>query len=161
MNIDLAVLADAATVDVSGKVNILGVMDRIQAQEFPARHGRIAMVLRFSAEPGETGAHEVQIRLRGPKGEQVLEVGGRIQLAGDGAAAPEEAVKVPQVLNLDGIQFPEPGSYRFEVLVDGEARATVPLRLERFAQAGGQSSPASGTRPGSRFVLVSGDPAEA
>ena len=33
MEIDLALLADAATVDVSGKLNILGIFDRIAVGE--------------------------------------------------------------------------------------------------------------------------------
>ena len=49
MDIDLALLADAATIDGSGKLNILGVFDRISASAFPAQHGRMAMVLRFAA----------------------------------------------------------------------------------------------------------------
>ncbi len=165
MNIDFVLLADAATVDGSGKLNILGVLDRIQAQEFPARHGRIAMVLRFSADPDDAGKHEVEIRLRDPEDQEVLKVGGQIQFTPRrGAGAVEsgaEGIKVPQVLNLDGIQFAGPGRYRFEVSVDGEVLASAPLRLETFAGTGPPMSPGSGQRGAPGFVLVSGDPAEA
>ena len=49
MNLDLALTADAATVDSSGKLNVLGIFDHISASEFPARHDRMCLVLRFSA----------------------------------------------------------------------------------------------------------------
>ena len=39
MEIDLALLADAATIDASGKLNILGIFDRIGVTQFPAQHG--------------------------------------------------------------------------------------------------------------------------
>ena len=41
MEIDVALLADAATIDAAGKINILGAFDRIEVQGFPAQHPRI------------------------------------------------------------------------------------------------------------------------
>src|SRR3954469_10422326 len=81
MEIDLALLADAATIDGSGKLNILGVFDRISASAFPAQHGRMAMVLRFAAGLPEAGPHAVGIRLSGPDGQEVLRLDGEMQLA--------------------------------------------------------------------------------
>ena len=49
MRVDLALLADAATVDSAGKLNILGIFDSITSTRFPAKHGLISLVLRFSA----------------------------------------------------------------------------------------------------------------
>ena len=101
MEIDLALLADAATIDGSGKLNILGVFDRISASAFPAQHGRMAMVLRFSAGLPEAGPHDVGIRLSGPDGQEVLRLDGEMQLA-PGPRSAGGGVKVPHVLNLDG-----------------------------------------------------------
>lgn len=162
MDIDLAVLADAATVDRSGKLNILGVMDRIQAREFPIRHGRLALVLRFSADPGEVRTHRITIRLRDPEDSEVLKVNGKVELSGTRDRETDH-LKVPQVLNLDGIQFPGPGEYRFEVSVDQALKATLPLRLQLLPQTKGEST---GELPTGRedeptIVLVTGDPAEA
>ena len=65
MEIDLALLADAATVDAAGKLNILGIFDRISARSFPVRHPRLALVLRFRATMNEAGDHAVKILLSG------------------------------------------------------------------------------------------------
>jgi len=128
MDIDLALLADAATIDSSGKLNILGVFDRIASSRFPVQHGRIALVVRFSSGSESAGVHEVAIRLRGPGGE-VLRLDGRIQVGGGpGARGP---VKVPQVFNLDGLVVPEPGSFAFDILVDGVHQTSVPLEVIR------------------------------
>ena len=57
MRVDLALLADAATVDSAGKLNILGIFDSITSTRFPAKHGLISLVLRFAAgwsRPGNT-----------------------------------------------------------------------------------------------------------
>jgi hypothetical protein len=57
MDIDLALLADAATIDASGKLNILGVFERIIAPQFPVQHGRLALVVRFIGGPTDIGSH--------------------------------------------------------------------------------------------------------
>ena len=39
MEVDLALLADAATIDGSGKLNILGIFDRLTTSAFPTAGG--------------------------------------------------------------------------------------------------------------------------
>jgi hypothetical protein len=128
MEIDLALLADAATIDGSGKLNILGIFDRISASAFPAQHGRLALVLRFSAGLPEAGPHDVGIRLSGPDGVEILRLDGEMQLA-PGPRSAGGGVKVPHVLNLDGIVFARSGHYTFDVSVDGEHHVSIPLSV--------------------------------
>lgn len=129
MEVDLALLADAATVDGSGKLNILGIFERISASEFPARHGRMCLVLRFSAAVSDVGEHEVAISLVGPGGDQILRLDGQMQLGPGAGRSVSEGIHVPQVVNMDGVVFPQSGSYTFDVEVDGTHRAAVPLRV--------------------------------
>lgn len=126
MEIDLALLADAATVDASGKLNILGVFDRIAAPAFPVQHGRVSLVLRFSAGLQEAGTHTVGISLRTPSGADLFNLNGEMNLD-PGPASTGGAMRVPHVINLDGLVFPEAGGYSFQVKVDGEHHASVPL----------------------------------
>lgn len=149
MDLDFGLLADAATVDAAGKLNVLGIFDRIQAHAFPARHGRVSLVLRFSAGTTEIGAHEIEIRLRGPDGEEILRLDGRMELAGGGRET-TEAIRIPHVLNLDGITFPKPGNYAFDVACDGRHLIAIPLRLEVATgpiQIQGSRSVMSGSPP--------------
>ena len=74
MEIDLALLADAATIDGSGKLNILGIFDRLGTHAFPTRHPRLVLVLRFSAGVHEVGRHDIGIALKAPDGGEVLAV---------------------------------------------------------------------------------------
>ncbi len=128
MEVDLALLADAATIDASGKLNILGIFDRLSAATFPVRHPHMVMVLRFSAGLNETGQHEVDIVLKDPDGHEVVRVDGEMNLA-PGTSGMVDGVRVPQVLNMDGLVFSKPGRYGFDVRVDGEHHATLPLTV--------------------------------
>ena len=128
MEIDLALLADAATIDASGKLNILRIFDRIGVTQFPAQHGRVTLVLRFTAGTSEIGSHEVHIRMSAPGGAEVLSLNGEIQLAGGPGA--RDGIRVPHILNLDGLVFTGPGMYNFDVKVDGEHHVALPLSVE-------------------------------
>lgn len=127
MRLDVALLADAATVDASGKLNILGVFHRIRGPQFPLRHGRVALVLRFQPESGDDGKLAIAIQLLGPEGDQVIRLDGEVE----GRAGDEpERVRIPQVLNLDGVVFPTPGRYRFVISVDGTEVGELPILVE-------------------------------
>ncbi len=128
MEIDLALLADAATIDASGKLNILGIFDRIGVAQFPAQHGRVTLVLRFTAGTSEMGSHEVHIRMSDPGGAEVLSLNGEVRLVGGARAG--DGIRVPHILNLDGLVFTGPGMYSFDVKVDGEHHVSLPLSVE-------------------------------
>ncbi len=135
MEIDLALLADAATVDASGKLNILGVFDRIATAGFPAQHPHISLVLRFVASLKEAGRHTVEIRLKDDAGEQVMHVDGELHI-GPGPVELGGQVRIPQVVNLGHLMFPRAGRYGFDVLVDGEHQVSIPLTLDQAGPRG-------------------------
>ena len=118
MEIDLALLADAATVDATGKLSILGIFDRITAAQFPVQHGRIALVLRFTAGTAEMGTHDMEIRLSDPDGAEVLSLNGEMHLGGGGPSG-TGPIRVPHILNLDGLVFSRAGHYSYDIKEDG------------------------------------------
>jgi len=135
VEIDLALIADAATVDGAGKLNILGVFDHISAREFPARHERMVLVLRFEAGMDEAGRHGVTIAVTDPDGTEVARMDGDIQLA---PGRPDGRIRVPQIVHLDGFVFPKPGVYGIEVSVNDQTLTSLALRVSeaaRIAQA--------------------------
>jgi hypothetical protein len=134
MEVDLALLADAATIDGSGKLNILGIFDRLTTSSFPTRHPRLSLILRFSAGVQEVGKHEVGIALKAPDGKQLVRIDGEMNLA-PGPSGYGGAVLVPHVLNMDGLVFPTAGRYAFDVRVDGEHHVTIPLTVHGPAQS--------------------------
>lgn len=129
MEIDLALLADAANMDNNGKLNVLGVFDRIGTTSFPARHPRMVLILRFAAPIGEAGRHRVGITLRGPDNNQIVRVDGKIQIGPTGPVT-GGLIRVPHILNLDGLVFKRPGPHSFDVEVDGEHHLSLSLAVE-------------------------------
>lgn len=130
MEIDLALTADAATIDGSGKLNLLGIFDQISVQQFPARHGRLALVLRFLGGAGDAGAHNLSIRLTSPGGEELVSLNGELNVR-PGRGSLQTGIRVPHVINLDGIVFKEQGIHTFDVVVDGRHKATLPLTIAK------------------------------
>ena len=128
MEVDLALIADAATIDSSGKLSILGIFDRIGTSSFPAQHPHMVLVLRFIAAVNEAGKHQITIALKDHAGREVVGVDGEMQL-GLGPAGGGSGIRVPHVLHLDGLVFPVPGLYAFDVRVDGEHHASLPLTV--------------------------------
>ena len=128
MEVDLALIADAATIDSSGKLSILGIFDRIGTSSFPAQHPHMVLVLRFISAVNEAGKHQITIALKDPAGREVVGVDGEMQL-GLGPAGGGSGIRVPHVLHLDGLVFPVPGLYAFDVRVDGEHHASLPLTV--------------------------------
>ncbi len=128
MEVDLALIADAATIESSGKLSILGIFDRIGTSSFPAQHPHMVLVLRFIAAVNEAGKHQITIALKDPAGREVVGVDGEMQL-GLGPAGGGSGIRVPHVLHLDGLVFPVPGLYAFDVRVDGEHHASLPLTV--------------------------------
>lgn len=134
MDIDLALLADAATIDASGKLNILGIFDSLGGTRFPLKHGRLALVVRFSAGLEDAGNHEVRMKLRGPEGDEIVSLNGNIQL-GPGPAARGGRIRVPHVLNMDGLVFKKPGQYVFDISLGGEHKVSLPLTVRQVGNA--------------------------
>jgi hypothetical protein len=128
MTLDLALIADAATVDGSGKLNILGVFDHISVAEFPARHERLCFVMRFRAEATEAGSHGIEVVIRDPDRNEMARMSGSIDL---GAVVGRESVHIPQLLHLDGFVFPSPGTYLVQVEIDGEIDREVDLEVSK------------------------------
>jgi hypothetical protein len=117
MHIPMAVLADEANVSQEGKLNILGVFDRLAAPSFPTVHPKMVFVFRVQAEYADSGrSFPVRVRLVDEDGAVLFEAGGDLVPP---AVPPGELASANQIFALVGIGFPRPGSYRF-VLTVGE-----------------------------------------
>ena len=86
----------------------LGIFDRLGGMGLPLRHPRMSMVLRFTAGVQEAGRHVVEIMLKDPDGEELVRVDGEMHLA-PGPHTAGGGVRVPHILNMDGLVFPASG----------------------------------------------------
>jgi hypothetical protein len=131
MKLDFAVVCDYALVDQYGKLSVLGIFQHIWVAKFPAVHPRLHLVLRLKGKRTEVGQHRVTITLRDSTGVEVLSGNGSVTLAEPPAGVTE--VEAGAVLVFD-VPFPHPGRYAFEILVDDEIQATVPLTVAQSPQ---------------------------
>ena len=121
--------ADAATIDGSGKLNLLGVFDQISVGRFPARHGRLSLVLRFLGGARRRGAlYKRRASSRARRGRNWFSLSGELKVS-PGRQSLQTGIRVPHVINLDGIVFQEEGIHTFHILVDGRHQATLPLSI--------------------------------
>jgi len=133
MHVKLALLADYANVTSEGKLNILGIFDRINVSELPAVHPQMHLILRLEAHPAERDrVHNVEIRLHDPDGGTVFEVKG--DLVPHGRTG--ETIATNQILTLNNLQLTTPGGYTFVVFVDNDLKSELQLGVEVGTPAG-------------------------
>ena len=126
MDVKLALTADYANVSQDGKLNVMGIFSRVMAQQFPATHPLMHLVLVFTADASEKGrTREVRIRLVDDDGKALMDINGSFQVP----ESPELRVEMQQIFALQMLQFPNAGQYAFHILVDGRSRATLPLEI--------------------------------
>lgn len=127
MKIPVALLADEANVSQEGKLNVMGVFDRIAAAAFPTVHPKMVFAFRVQAEYTDTGrSYPVRVRLMDDDGAMLFEATGDIAAP---AVAPGEFVTANQVFTLVGTRFPHAGSYKFVVNVGDHASHETPLMV--------------------------------
>jgi Family of unknown function (DUF6941) len=126
MRLDFAVVCDYAVVDQYGKLSVMGIFQHIWVAQFPAVHPRLHLVLRLKGKRTEVGQHDVHIRLADADGAEVLSGSGTVTLAEPPAGVTE--IEAGAILVFD-VPFARAGHYVFEVTVDGDVRAEVPLTV--------------------------------
>jgi Family of unknown function (DUF6941) len=132
MDVDTALLCDAATVR-EGLLHILGGgITRISREEYPADLS-LTLALRIMVHPTEAEhAHEIQIIVQGEDGEHVVEV--RAQVEAQQIPENLEPGVMGQLLipwNFPGRpKLPAPGKYSMELLVDGVHQRSIPFTAD-------------------------------
>jgi len=130
MKLVLAVLADFASVTQDGKLNILGIFHELNPPVLPFPFPQMFLVASFEAEPAEYGKrHSMRVVLRDKNDDnaEMLSLEGEVQTPKP--ARPEAVGYVNQAIGLSGVTFEHAGDYVFSILVNGEEKATVPLRV--------------------------------
>ena len=128
MDVTLAVLADYSNISREGKLNIMGIFDVIYSKVFPVLHPSMQLVMTFEIPRSELGiGKQIKVRLIDSDGGHVLELGGEITFPGDKSS--EMFVKSHHIVTFNNLMFSKPGDYSFHVLVGGDEKRTVRLKL--------------------------------
>ena len=129
MRVALGVLADYANVTADGKLNIMGVFQVVNALQFPHVHAQMHLVLTLEADPSEVGTEkQIEIKLMTPDGASLFAVGGEMQVPAVNRF-PGTPIGIQHILGLQGIRFEKPGDYQFSVLIGGDHKESVRLKV--------------------------------
>lgn len=130
MELDFAVLAEAATTTIDGKLNLLGCgYDIFVSPDVPFEVPRVILAMRFLIRPAETNRpYDVEVRLVDGDGRDVFPpIANRVESRPgrlDGALVP-----LPLVLEMGPLRFLKHGPYSFDVRVEGRVVKSVPLYI--------------------------------
>jgi Family of unknown function (DUF6941) len=132
MNIQTAVLCDAATQDASSKLNLLGAFDTICAPQLPVVHPQCAVALRITFMSGDEGRHQLALNFINADGRSIMPA---MNLPIN-VVMPEDThfVTLNFVISFQQLHFPEAGLYSVDVRLDGESRAAIPLQIKLLPQ---------------------------
>jgi hypothetical protein len=134
MNIQVAVLCDAATED-NGKLNLLGSFDTIYAPQMPAVHPQCSVALRVTFQPGDEGTRKLTLNFINADGGPIMPP---IELPVP-VSLPDDAHFLTRnfIVNIQQLRFEEPGLYSVDVLLDNQSHASVPLLVRLLPPGGG------------------------
>lgn len=141
MEIQVATLCDSA-MDYNSKLCVLGTFDTIGSRNVPIVHPQCALALRICFRTVDEGKHKLSIRMVDEDGQdkmQALEANIEIRVP-EGA----EFLTRNMILNFQPLRFEKAGMYSFEIAMDGEALASVPLRVIVVGDAQEAQQPAEG-----------------
>jgi hypothetical protein len=138
MNIQVAVLCDAAT-NEHEKLNLLGAFDTIYARQFPATHPQCSIALRVVFGGEDEGQHKLRLTFVDADGRAIMnaiDIDIPISLQGDAHFLSRNFI-----INIQHLKFDRPGLYSFDVSVNGNPQASIPLLVKHLPDQGGQSTP--------------------
>src|SRR5882672_5676433 len=127
MNIQVAVLCDAATED-NGKLNLLGSFDTIYAPQMPAVHPQCSVALRVTFVPGDEGTRKLTLSFINADGKAIMQ---NIEMPVP-VALPDDAHFLTRnfIVNIQQLKFEEPGLYSVDVRLDNLSQASIPLLVK-------------------------------
>jgi hypothetical protein len=128
VNVQLALLADYASVSMDGKMSVAGIFDRLVVHELPWHHPTMFIALRILFHPGEEGDHGIKIRFVNADGREIIGLAADVTVK---AVDPVDGGTTQLVLSMNNVPIATAGRYAFDVFFDGRYEHTVPLVVER------------------------------
>jgi hypothetical protein len=126
LEVNIAVLADAANVSQEGKLNITGIFNRLQLKNFPATSPTFSIVLGLLAHASEVGNHQLLVRLADEDGQEIAKIKGDFKVPR--AKSGGKPIGTSIILGTQ-VKLPKPGDFSFDVLIDGRWEKTISLEV--------------------------------
>jgi hypothetical protein len=124
VHISFAVFADAANLSQEGKLNVLGIFDALQVGAFPSVHPRAHFVIRLKGSAADVGKHMLSFRWVNPRGTELWNSTGELELA----AAPDATMEMDlPVIAVVDLPLDAGGRYAMHVDLDGAPVSLIHL----------------------------------
>lgn len=117
MHLQLALVCDEARMRPDGKMDVEGVFNDLAAPGFPAKQDRMVLVTTIEWDRGDGGRNKFRVDLIAPDGRPSLTVDGHTDVEQPSPDRPPARTRL--ILPLEGVVFPRPGRYAFEIRVKG------------------------------------------
>jgi hypothetical protein len=130
MKVEIFSLCDFASTDASGKLNIIGVFDAVNAREVPATHGLCALAIRIRFDKIEEGLKKFKISFVDSDGNPVMaavEMQIQVQIP-----SPLQQGNVQVVFLIPQIKFLNFGEYEIDLAIDGRQEASTPINVRQL-----------------------------
>lgn len=119
-----SLICDDVRQERNGKFMLIGIFDAIHAERLPLTFAKICLVTRWCSGEGTFTQHS---RIMHPDQRTVLAEGKEVQVT---LPSPEAAATSVEVfINL---QFPAPGTYWVEILLENDLKIRYPLRINQI-----------------------------
>lgn len=126
MEVKNAFFCDYANLEVSGKVNVLGIFNDINSVQFPVTQSQFFFVALIEGHRSESGQHQIKINFVDEDGKDVLpSMNAPFEITSN---KPDSTF----ILNLQGVVFSKPGAYSADIVVDNHHLRSVKLVLNKI-----------------------------
>jgi len=118
-------LADYTNVTSDGRMNIMGVFDRIYARTFPAIHNVLHLPMSLQTGPEDEGqARTIAVQLIDEDANMIAEMRGQIEF-GLGRQV------LNHVLVFNDLAFESPGAYQFNIFFEEVIVQSIDLEVQQ------------------------------
>jgi hypothetical protein len=126
----ILLVADYANVDQGGKLNVLGAFGRIYAQQFPAIHASLHLIVKLGADFEDFGKEKgLSVYFRDADGKVIKALPTiNFTLNSKNMTVPE----VNFIIQVQNLVLPSAGLYDFEIVVDDIEIGVLPIAVDQI-----------------------------
>ena len=132
MDVEILALCDAATAQLDGKLNLLGVFDQIRSLKVPTNPIPCSLATRIRFSKTEEGQKAIRIAIIDADGKPVFPT---LDTNVDVRVPPNESSHAVQViLGIQQLSLPAYGEYAVDLAIDGRVEKSIPLLARPIKQ---------------------------
>jgi hypothetical protein len=125
MQVADVVLADYAKVEGNGRFTLVGAgLESLHSAVFPFVVPSVYLLVKMKAAPSDVGINRLEVRLVG-KGGPVIKLEGSMSVSDENA----DVNYIPVPFHFQDLEFRAEGRYEFQVFINGERSASLPLEV--------------------------------